>query len=253
MIFGFRNYGNTCYLNSAVQLLCLNPDFYNIENMKSNPDSAIKAIKRTLGKINKNFIGSRQHDSGEALLLLLEYYSKQLSNIKKYELREVTRVKCKLMSCLHQELSYRESNAIMLDITAKDLYNCYKNSKNAEHISDGWICPKCKKETPIASKRFFYDNWPQYLIFGLKRFNFNGSKYTNNNSKVSIPFEWNHGYNLIGAILHSGSMNGGHYVCIGKKHNKWYLFDDSHVTEINNKNVLNNYLENSYFFLYKQT
>lgn len=253
-VFGLQNNGNTCYLNSAVQLLCLNKDFESIENIKNDPTNAIVAIKNRLCKINKSFMGSRQHDSGEAFILLLEYYSKQLNNIKDYEFNQITRIKCKLMKCLHEEIVNYKSNALMIDITSDDLYQCYVDSKDSEKLQgdNSWKCPKCKKPSPLASKRFIYNDWSKYLVIGLRRFVLTPHGYKKNKNPVKVPHNWNHGFKLVGSILHHGSMNGGHYVAVGKKNNKWYLFDDSRVKQITNEKELESYLNNSYFFLYKR-
>lgn len=39
-------------------------------------------------------------------------------------------------------------------------------------------------------------------------------------------------YKLFGAVLHSGSLSGGHYTAICKSsfNGKWYNFNDSHVS-----------------------
>lgn len=254
-IFGLPNLGNTCYLNSAVQLLCLNPDFQmGLENIAENPTNAIKKIKNTLASISKRFSGFQQQDSGEALILLLEKYGDKnnLNLLENYEFTEITRIKCKLIKCLHHEITNRKSNVLLLDINnCNTLNECYYKLKDSVKLygDDAWKCPKCNKSL-IASKRFYFENWGKYLIIGLNRFEYRGTRYVKNNSSIDIPFEWKNKYQLKGAIIHSGSINGGHYICIGKKCNQWYVFNDSSVNKIPNSKVLNNYLKNAYFLLY---
>ena len=253
MIFGLSNLGNTCYLNSAVQLLCLNQKFLKMENIGNNPSQAIRKIKNTLANISKRFAGFQQQDSGEALILLLEEYGKTFRLLKDYEFTEITRVKCKLMRCLHQEITNRKSNVLLLDINKETLDDCYCNLKNAVKLKgeEAWECPKCKTKL-VASKRFYFENWSKYLIIGLKRFEYRGTRYVKNSKEIEIPLKWRHGYELQGIIIHSGSINGGHYVCVGKKNNNWYLFNDSSVNKISSKRVLDNYLKNAYFLLYQK-
>ena len=62
----------------------------------------------------------------------------------------------------------------------------------------------------------------------------------------------NRGYELKGCVIHSGGRNGGHYVCVSKRRNKWYMFNDSSVSSIDRKE-LNSNLRNGYLFYYEKT
>ena len=90
---GFNNIGNTCYLNSGLQMLVQNKDFckkvfinrntsdnlkkmtdfiieyYNTENNKSLTPNQIKGI---VERIRPMFRGNRQHDSEEFIISLIE-------------------------------------------------------------------------------------------------------------------------------------------------------------------------------------
>jgi len=245
-MFGLPNLGNTCYLNSAVQLLLRNPEF-NLDNVRNQPNQGIRKIKERLAKLSKKFAGNQQQDGGEALLYLLDEIKDP-----SYLFTERTRVKCKLLKCLHEEVTIRKSNVLFLEITSSldESYLKYKDSEKLEG-DEMWFCPKCQ-EKRIASKRYFIDEYSENLIVYLKRFELRGTRYQKNNSFINIPMEWRHNYQLHGAIIHSGNLNGGHYVCLGQEDNKWYLFDDSHVTEITNKTVLDDYLSKAYVLYYKQ-
>ena len=130
---------------------------------------------------------------------------------------------------------------------------CRKNLKDSVKLKgeDAWKCPKCN-EALVASKRFYFDSWSDYLIIGLKRFYYKGTRYVKNSNPVEIPLEWRQAYKLKGAIIHSGSLHGGHYICVGQKDNNWYVFNDSSVSKITSQRVLTNYLQNSYFILYQK-
>lgn len=57
-------------------------------------------------------------------------------------------------------------------------------------------------------------------------------------------------YKLYAAILHSGTLNSGHYtaVCFNQKTKKWIEFNDSRVTEFTDVS-----LDNAYAVFYQLT
>lgn len=247
MKFGLPNLGNTCYLNSACQLLLRNHQFSLIEAIGDNSFRGIMKIKKRLGDISKKFKGNAQQDGGEALLYILDLYEKHGFG-KEYIFNEKTRVKCKLLSCLHLEISFRKSKVFMLDINnCHSLDECYYNFKDST-ILDGeemWHCPKCNEKRK-ASKRQSIVEWPKYLLIYLKRFEITSTgRYQKNNQLLEIPILWRGCYKLIGAMIHNGSLSGGHYVSVGLENGRWYLFDDSRVSEIN-ESELKNYLSKAY-------
>lgn len=63
---------------------------------------------------------------------------------------------------------------------------------------------------------------------------------------------WRHSNHLQGAVIHYGSLSGGHYVYVGKQNDKWYLFNDSSVSEIRSEDELKNLLSKAYWLYYKQ-
>ena len=48
-------------------------------------------------------------------------------------------------------------------------------------------------------------------------------------------------------VFHSGNLYGGHYVYAGNVNDKWYLFDDSSISELNN-NALARIVNNGYIY-----
>ena len=57
--------------------------------------------------------------------------------------------------------------------------------------------------------------------------NLNLSDYTEN------PDEKNESYDLYAVINHHGKMTQGHYTCICKINDKWFLFNDDKYFQIN--------------------
>ena len=59
-------------------------------------------------------------------------------------------------------------------------------------------------------------------------------------------------YSIHSIISHSGSLFGGHYINYSKHGDKWYLFNDSYVSEMEIKDILKNVSSGSaYVVLYK--
>lgn len=58
-------------------------------------------------------------------------------------------------------------------------------------------------------------------------------------------------YELNGCIIQRGSLRSGHYVCLVKKKDGWYLMNDS-SRELISKEEANDYFKQGYFFLYSK-
>ena len=71
-----------------------------------------------------------------------------------------------------------------------------------------------------------------------------------NNTSINIPLEWRHGYKLKGGIIHLGSYGGGHYIYYGNENNKWYLANDTNISNINDINKFMNETGNKSYILY---
>ena len=135
-----------------------------------------------------------------------------------------------------------------------------------------YYCEQCKCKVN-ADKYYTMTTFPQVLICALNRFEYNFKfdckKKINNklafplvfNVKDYIPNKMNDiNYELYSIIVHSGSARGGHYYAVIKcGDDKWFKFDDSHVSEVN----MNDLIEvlygseqtdtSAYMFLYKNT
>lgn len=277
---GLNNIGNTCYLNTGLQMLLQNKELHQLVLKHSKDSDKLKTIANfyeeyhnsSSGSLNPSnikmiveerqnmFQGFNQHDSSEFVIYLLDIIndeikdSSQLNSI--YGLHMNIRIKCKLRECLNIVNKKEISNILFLDIEQEytELDDAYRSYRSRDKLdSDNmYYCEKCKDKR-IASKRTSIKDWPNNLIIILKRFKQTGFRVQKMNQPLDIPLEWRHDNKLQGAIIHYGSMNGGHYVYVGKYNDKWYLFDDSNVSEIPSQEKLKVLLTHAYCLYYMKS
>lgn len=277
---GFQNIGNTCYLNSGLQMLVQNKDLcqliinntceseilnhiknFILEYHQSDNGVLIPTtIKNIVGQRQDIFAGFGQQDSSEFIVCLLDIIQNELEKTKNtintiYGIKFNIRIKCKLRSCLNIVDIKETNNFLILDLNPeiRSLESAYRNFKSCDKLNgeNSYYCKNCK-EKRYASKRTIIEEWPNNLFVWLKRFQQNGHQLTKNPQPLDIPLIWNHGMELQSAVIHYGSLNGGHYVCVGKKYDKWFLYDDSNVSLIKTEEELKQILSNAYWLCYKQ-
>jgi ubiquitin C-terminal hydrolase len=252
---GIINIGNSCYLNSALQLLFNSDDFCNITKLQLydcikeyksdqnnfNP-SKVKALLDTRTNI---FRGSYQQDSSECIIYLLDLVD-QAKVVDRFGIKTNINIKCKMLSCLRESEHIENDLMLTLPLT-NDLSDSYREYKNYERLENenAYQCDHCQTKT-IGRKRIETIKWPDNLIIVLKRFDNNMVK---NNNNIMVPLEWRHGYKLRGGIIHMGNFNGGHYIYYGYKSNRWFIANDSNVTPID-MNKLNEITKQSYILYY---
>ncbi|KAH7511707.1 hypothetical protein FEM48_Zijuj12G0011200 [Ziziphus jujuba var. spinosa] len=134
------------------------------------------------------------------------------------------------------------------------LYTCLEAFLREEPLvpEDMWYCPQCK-ERRQASKKLDLWRLPEVLVIHLKRFSYSRSMKHKLETFVNFPvhdFDVTHYvanknnsqrqlYELYALTNHYGSMGSGHYTAHIKllDENKWYSFDDSHISPINEEDV----------------
>ncbi|KAL9427872.1 hypothetical protein AB3S75_029957 [Citrus x aurantiifolia] len=106
------------------------------------------------------------------------------------------------------------------------LYTCLEAFLREEPLvpEDMWYCPQCK-ERRQASKKLDLWRLPEVLVIHLKRFSYSSSRRQL--------------YELYALTNHYGGMGSGHYTAHIKllDENRWYNFDDSHISPINEDDV----------------
>ncbi|XP_052187763.1 ubiquitin carboxyl-terminal hydrolase 5 isoform X2 [Diospyros lotus] len=134
------------------------------------------------------------------------------------------------------------------------LYTCLEAFLREEPLvpEDMWYCPRCK-ERRQASKKLDLWRLPEVLVIHLKRFSYSRSMKHKLETFVNFPI---HGFDLTNYVAnkknprpqlyelyaltnHYGGMGSGHYTAHIKlvDENRWYNFDDSHISAINEEDV----------------
>lgn len=268
---GFNSMGNTCYLNSGLQLIIQNKDLCNIISQNKNKSIILNKLSQfideyytsDLKSITPNYIkqlidtsssifhGNTQNDTGEFLIYLLDIINTEINN-NIFEIQSEITIKCKLLKCLNISSHIEHNKLLLLDInndtnTLDDCYRIYKKKIKLEN-DNSYFCDKCNTYR-IASKKLKIIKWPNHLIICLKRFQINKNKYTKNSKEIDIPIEWRNNYKLKGIIYHSGNLYSGHYIYVANNNYKWYLYNDNDVSEINDRQ-LEQFKNNAYILYY---
>ncbi len=240
---GFINFGNVCFLNSTIQLLCsmdeflifLNkyyPDFYNGYIQNKGPISCLDFF-RDYKKLNTSY-ESGQEDVVTCLTFFLDH------------LRD--RGEKSFLINLNQTVKFKN-----------------KAEKSKSEITENIMCVKFDRSLVNCINDYFYENnnefakkyqfkdHSKYLIVSIKRFtSYNGrSRKITDKIDASFSFKIDEAvYNLIGFIVHDGKIEGGHYYYCGLTDENWYMYNDNNVYPISDDRI-SSIASNGYVFLYK--
>lgn len=225
----------------------------------------------------KTFKEGQQHDAHEALMCLLQMLHTGLSKTKKIEgsktigvlegprLRAWNDANANNYSILTEIFQLQTENRIqtpdntyksttyehMFDLgvpVCKDIRDGTKSS--LETILD-YVLEDGTKTSITRTQNITY--MPLILIMHVKRFS-NKNDKINDYVDYPIHFSWPDdgpsGYDLFGVILHHGTMDSGHYTCMVKHRDIWFICNDEHIEEI--KNINHVMSTNAYVLLYKK-
>lgn len=239
-LFGLINVGNSCFVNSILQVFLnsellinelnniepLYPSFlFYIKNLKNIPSlrdkTFIELIKFIANKTNFNLL--EQNDSHEffvKILDIIESESKYIYNL--FTGNKVSIFKCD--NCDYANKINEEFTSLNFYLNCHDKFSRLLNNEFGNEKIDGCICEKCGNNYLLNSK--YIDIFPKILII----LNSN-MKYTlsfNDNVKI-IDYNGNKiSYNLTGTVNHFGSLYSGHYTFSTKD----YMIDDGNIIKV---------------------
>jgi len=142
------------------------------------------------------------------------------------------------------------------------LIDCFDLYVKGETLSgeNAWFNEATQKKEDVI-KKISYWSFPSILVIDMKRFN---SQNRKNQIMVDFPLEnldlskyvvgykkESYIYDLYGICNHSGNVQGGHYTAFIKNANgKWYHFNDTNITEVDN--LQNLITPRAYCFFYRK-
>lgn len=256
--FGFKNFGNTCYLNASLQLLG-----YVLAMPGARMESSVQSILEThrsdMPRIKVNqalasfvskiqavregnhfkFACGQQHDSAEFIEHILQTNDNNLLTYQRTCLRcDVQTYQTQTAICIqvnaHEDTCGQVFDILHLEpIETVDMY-CESCNAGAEFDNEPPIPSLPHKKMMEFSGQSLQS---PFLFFHIQRFLGTGEK---NHSPVvnSLEFDLDgRKFSLFGFINHVGTSNlHGHYTAFVRKqwytqHN-WVLFDDSKVIRL---------------------
>lgn len=202
-------------------------------------------------EVNMEIKGTSENDKDD---LAIKCYT-MMKNMYSKEYSEVL----KLFYGIHVSSIYLQSNNKRTSITPEPFFlinlpipdkpsvslrDCFDLYTHMEELDeDNALIDEKTKEKQLIKRQIMFFTLPDILIIDLKRFNNMNRK---NQSLIDVPLKnlnlssYVNGYNkksyvydLFGVCNHSGSVMGGHYTATVKNaNNKWYVFNDRSVSEL---------------------
>jgi ubiquitin carboxyl-terminal hydrolase 8 len=238
-----------------------------------------KASLKDLENIKKDLLLIKQEDredilSIKSMINFKKNYENSFSDILEIFYGQfISSLECK--QCGYNSDKFDSYSIIDLEIPTEKkqqsytLDQCLDNYIKTEILTNNerWYCPKCKEKVD-SEKKIMLWSIPNYLIIHFKRFEINKNSIKKINTLINYPLEnldiqkYIHEknittnlsqnkyiYDLDSVIYHSGNYHGGHYFASCKRNNRWYMCNDSNISEEKESDILSNL---SYILFYRK-
>lgn len=267
MISGLTNQGNTCYLNSALQLLMSTDIFIEFILGSDLHDSLVKHYRSLLRQYHANstvtntrefvqavhrdkrllyFANFKQHDAYDFIVSIIELFDTVTTNSSSVPPSMVARnirtanvaetmtilfdnIMTTKVTCL--DCGYQSTKTEHEKTISLPIMECLSH-KRTDLLPD-WTCDRCQRRGNASIKTTVCPK-SKYLIINLNRYRGLAKGKT---EKIYTPMDmppcWLQKYYLRAFIHHEGSIDGGHYYCYRKINQDWYQCNDTSVTKVN--------------------
>ena len=268
---GIVNIGNTCYINSVLQLFFqCNTIIHLILETNFNDSTVLFSLVEIIVKYFKNEtplnphkfikltskITYQQEDAHEYLLHLLNLIDDELKKTGTTLSSLVKHKYLTLIQSVESDNSQKiQSQELVLSLpiaeSLQTAYQLYCQEEIIEEWENETKKFKAKKVNVVSS-------WPQYLFIVFKKYNNESKKIE---TEINIPIIWKiknlhknkvvlNIYKLKGVVIHVGNTHFGHYFTVLLREDKYYICDDMSVDEIEEKEATE-LIKNAYICLYE--
>ncbi|CAD8126068.1 unnamed protein product [Paramecium sonneborni] len=240
--------------------------------------------KELIKVLQKHFSIYEMHDSSELLLFILDKFKEEIIITPQLNLSSQDQFKqyitfidelfhgqlnsfIKCPNCdkisQHQDPFYDLSlplinkNFMQRKLTIQE---CLNNYFKEEMIEGGWTCSFCNEKFKSIKRRVKITFAPNILVLQLKRFqSYPLQKKIKepviadmelNIKNFCVPEVIDTKYELQAMIVHSGTIDQGHYVAVVKRNQNFYLFNDDEIERLS-LNQLNR-IDQAYLFMYRK-